>query len=505
MKKNLIISALVAASATTAWSYTNVTTDVTGNTTWNTAGSPYILDGVIFVKNNATLTIEPGVIVRGQPRDADNQPGSLVITQAGTIVADGDPNNPIIFTTAAIDVNNDNIADFTTVTETVDGEDVSEDILTRFTGTEAFLDSDPANSPLAPTDGNGASSESYWGGLVILGEAPTNVGTTGGDGVSNATPALAHIEGLTKSNDTVYGGHKFNDNSGTLRYVSVRHGGDEIGTGNEINGITLGGVGAGTTLEYCEVYCNFDDGFEFFGGTVNTNHLVVTYAGDDQFDGDQGWTGTNQYWFAALPYFTIGSKNGDKCFEFDGDDGNTAGTAHLTDSNGNLINYADYTVYNATVIGAAASASNSVSVNGAINLKARFGGSIYSSYFYETGVPAIDSVSPVTGAHLVENSFVSAASGYVAAVTTALTNADTNTGNVVSASSPTLEGSDQTWGGTNTLNPRFSFGFSGQVNTIDEQQGAEDNSYVGAFDPDTNLTLWTTGWTVLNTSGVLVD
>jgi len=496
MKKFTTI-ALAASAATCAWGYTSVSSDVESDVTWTTAGSPYILQDTIYVKSDAVLTIEPGVIVRGQPRSATTNPGSLVITQAGTIIADGDPNSPIIFTTAAIDANDDNIAD-------LDGSDFA-----RFTGTEAFLDADPAASPLGPVDGNGDSNESYWGGLVVLGEAPTNVGTADKTATDNPVPALHHIEGLAKTNDTVYGGHKFNDNSGVLRYVSVRHGGDEIGTGNEINGVTLGGVGAGTTIEYCEVYCNFDDGFEFFGGTVNTNHLVVTYAGDDQFDGDQGWTGINQYWFATLPYFTIGSKSGDKGFEFDGDDGLTA-NEHLTDQSGNFINFADYTVYNATIIGADAATGNSVSTNGQINLKANFGGSIYTSYFFEAGVPAIDSVSSTTGAHLVENTFVSTATDFVTNVNAALSSSlvSTNEGNVVTAGgfgAPLLVGSDQAWGGTDTLNPRIGFAFSGVQNTILEQQGAERNDYRGAFDPDANVELWTTGWTVLNTAGVLVD
>ena len=225
---------------------------------------------------------------------------------------------------------------------------------------------------------------------------------------------------------------------------------------------------------------------------------------------DRGWTGINQYWFATLPYFTIGSKSGDKGFEFDGDDGLTA-NEHLTDQSGNFINFADYTVYTATIIGADAATGNSVSTNGQINLKANFGGSIYTSYFFEAGVPAIDSVSSTTGAHLVENTFVSSATDFVTNVNAALSSnlVSTNEGNVVSDGTgvfpPLLRGSDQAWGGTDTLNPRIGTAITGLVNTVLEQQGAERNDYRGAFDPDTNVELWTTGWTVLNTAGVLVD
>lgn len=500
-------AAALGASAASLSAYVSVNPgdlDAAGTVTWTKANSPYVLNGTIFVKGGTDLVIQPGVVIRGQGRSASGTagaPGSLVVTQTGTINAAGDENDPIIFTTAALDQNGDDIADLT---------DGFFDQSTGGVG-EVFLDATPSTAPLAPIDGNGDANESLWGGLVILGSAPTSVGTsTAGQG--NATAQLHHIEGLPKTSDSVYGGNITQDNSGVLRYVSVRHGGDEIGSANEINGVTLGGVGAGTLIEFVEVYCNFDDGFEFFGGTVNTNNLVVTYAGDDQFDGDQGWVGVNQYWFAALPYFTIGSKDGDKAFEFDGDDGNTSVSAHNVNASGALAPLADYAVYNATIIAADAAPGNSVSSNGAIDLKARFGGAIYTSLFVDQASPGviISSVNS-NGAHFVENSFVSDVAGFVGATNTALAGATTNTSNFVTDGAtfgdPNIIGKDQTWAlNSGTLNPRFGgLAFNGTTNTILEVGVAERNSFRGAFNPDANLDLWTTGWTALNIQGVLVD
>jgi hypothetical protein len=85
-----------------------------------------------------------------------------------------------------------------------------------------------------------------------------------------------------------------------LQYVRVWHGGAVVGANNEINGITFGGVGSGTVVDHCEVAFNADDGFEFFGGTVNVKYLSVLFAGDDAFDTDDGYVGKGQFLFAML-------------------------------------------------------------------------------------------------------------------------------------------------------------------------------------------------------------
>merc|ERR1719487_3125021 len=135
-----------------------------------------------------------------------------------------------------------------------------------------------------------------WGGLILLGNAPTNA----------ASPK--EVEGITGK---TYGGTDPADNSGTLQYVRVWHGGAVVGADNEINGITFAGVGSGTTVEHCEVAFNADDGFEFFGGTVNFKYLSALFVKDDAFDSDLGYQGMGQF------LFVMEGSEGDHAFEMD--------------------------------------------------------------------------------------------------------------------------------------------------------------------------------------------
>ena len=139
-----------------------------------------------------------------------------------------------------------------------------------------------------------------WGGLIILGKAPVN--TSGGE---------AFVEGLV---GVPYGGDDPADDSGILKYVRVWYGGRSIGQDNEINGITLAGVGNGTTVEYCEVAFNLDDGFEMFGGTVDLKYCSALFVGDDAFDTDLGYQGRGQFLFVLM-----GSEDGNRGFEMDND------------------------------------------------------------------------------------------------------------------------------------------------------------------------------------------
>jgi len=141
------------------------------------------------------------------------------------------------------------------------------------------------------------NTRGLWGGLVILGQAPINKCSfsTQGSATSAGTrvdPCEKEVEG--SAGDTM-GGELPNDSSGSLKYVRVQYAGYEVFPGNELNGITFGGVGNGTVVDYIQVHNNQDDCVEFFGGTVDVKHLICTGAGDDNLDIDWGYQGRMQY------------------------------------------------------------------------------------------------------------------------------------------------------------------------------------------------------------------
>ena len=211
----------------------NVTANITTNTTWTT-GKVYVLGARIAVTSGATLTIEPGVIIKGEAGTGSNAT-ALIIARGANIMAVGTASQPIIFTTIADEIQPGQIA-----------------------------------SPNLDPTLNG-----LWGGLIVLGYAPIS-----------ADAQAVQIEGIPASDPNgLYGGTDAADNSGVIKYVSIRHGGANIGEGNEINGLTLGGVGSGTVVENIE----------------------------DAVDTDQAWSGT-------LNNFIVNG-TGDECFELDGPEG----------------------------------------------------------------------------------------------------------------------------------------------------------------------------------------
>ena len=304
-----------------------VTGKINASTTWS-ADNRYLLNGYVFVTNGATLTIEPGTIVQGRVSTGAGA-AALVICQGAKINASGTATKPIIFTSEL----------------------------------------DQLNGNLKETD------TGLWGGLVILGRAVIN---SRSDSAIVAAPITDQIEGFAVSSADIplitYGGTDDNDNSGVLRYVSVRHGGAVLGTGNEINGISMGGVGRGTTIEYCEVFANKDDSFEWYGGTVNARYLVSAFSNDDNFDYDQGYRGNLQFLFAIQTDIT--DDRGDRGLEFDGA---TAPEATATPLGGGIV-------FNATLIGI----GNQTQPNGqpgrpstAMHLRDNGAHKIYNSVFVE--------------------------------------------------------------------------------------------------------------------------
>jgi hypothetical protein len=268
---------------------TVITENISGNVTWNKE-TVYVLGGRITVVDGATLTIEAGTIIKGQAGTGANAT-ALLVARGGTLIAEGTANAPIIFTSVADEIMPEDVA----------------------AGNFA--------SPNLDADING-----LWGGLLVLGKAPISASNENGDVIE------IQIEGIPTSDPNgLYGGNDEDDNSGILKYISIRHGGTNIGAGNEINGLTLGGVGRGTVIENIEIVANQDDGVEFFGGTVNMKNLISWNVGDDAVDTDQSWAGT-------LDNFIVITPTG-HCFELDGPEG-TYEAGHII-QNGTIIASSD--------------------------------------------------------------------------------------------------------------------------------------------------------------------
>jgi hypothetical protein len=260
-----------------------VTDDVSADAEW-VSGKTYILDGRIAVLDGATLTIQAGTVIKGEAGTGSNA-SALVVAKGGTLNALGTASAPIIMTTVADEIESGDIV---------------------------------SPSEMDPSF-NGA-----WGGLIVLGDAPIS-----------ADAAEVQIEGIPSSDENgKYGGATADDNSGTIQYVSLRHGGSNIGEGNEINGITLGGVGSGTTIDHIEIVANQDDGIECFGGTVNVSDVLVWNQGDDAFDMDQDYTGTIDN------FIGVAGDESDHALELDGPEGD-ADQGGYTLTNGSLKGWND--------------------------------------------------------------------------------------------------------------------------------------------------------------------
>lgn len=298
----------------------------------------YILNDKLFIPANKDLYIEPGTVIKA-PNIGGGNASALIVSREGQIWASGTESCPIIFTAQA----------------------------------------DPLDGSYAVTN------RGRWGGVIVLGRAYTNVRTTDVGSVAAVTGinGVGLIEGLVNEARSYYGmpvGTEVNnDNSGVLRYVSIRHGGELLGANNEINGLTLGGVGSGTTIDHIEVTSNLDDGVEFFGGTVNASHLVVQHCDDDYVDTDQGFSGRVQFVYGLQgPDNNTGVIQGDNGLELDGDD-------HVSNAtNGGVPSTAQ--IWNATFIARTDGSStapnpNPTPADEGIEAKERTRGSVNNSIF----------------------------------------------------------------------------------------------------------------------------
>ncbi|CAD0220724.1 hypothetical protein [Chryseobacterium sp. JV274] len=278
------------------------------------ANKIYKLRGLVYVTNGATLTIEPGTKIVGE---ADKN-GALIITKGSKIMAEGTAANPIIFT---------------------------------------------SEKP-SPKRGD-------WAGVVILGNAPTNASFGGANGVGEIEGGINNSEGLG-----LYGGNNAADNSGILKYVRIEYAGYAFLPDKEINGLTFGGVGSGTTVDYVEVAYANDDSFEWFGGTVNCSHLISYKGLDDDFDTDNGFSGKVQFGIAVRDS-QVADVSGSNAFESD------------NDANGSTLTpQTSATFSNMTIIGpinSAAPGSINALFQNALQIRRNSSISVFNSVF--TGFP----------------------------------------------------------------------------------------------------------------------
>ncbi|MDX1983397.1 MAG: hypothetical protein SFV51_24205, partial [Bryobacteraceae bacterium] len=219
--------------------FVEVSGNIESNRTW-VSTKAYRVSGVVFVRNNAVLTIEPGTFVIGQP--GSQPPSALIVTRSGRINAAGTRSRPIVMT---------------------------------------------SSQPF------GQRRRGDWGGLVMLGRAPVNTGANIGTAQNPA--GEFNIEGLPASEDTRFGGTDVNHNCGTLAYVRVEYAGSILSPNNELNSFTWGGCGKQTVAHHLQAIFGLDDAFEWFGGTNDARYLVGGLNADDFVDYQLGWTGRLQY------------------------------------------------------------------------------------------------------------------------------------------------------------------------------------------------------------------
>jgi hypothetical protein len=276
-----------------------------------TAGQPYLLKGQTFIPSGVTLTIPAGTVIKGDKASK----AVLVVQPGGKLIANGTASSPIVFTSA---------------------------------------------QPV------GSRDRGDWGGIVLLGDAWVN------------QLLLPAIEGITPKQ--TYGNltsptTNETQNAGSLTYVRIEYAGIELTPNNETNSLTMGGIGNGTTIENVQVSFGGDDGFEWFGGSVNAKHLISLSSWDDDFDTDFGWGGKVQFGLVVRNTF-FADQSGSNSFESD----------NQSNANTTPFNESGYTrgvFSNITVIGPRETNSRVISANyaNAMHIRRRSSISIFNSFF----------------------------------------------------------------------------------------------------------------------------
>ena len=423
-----------------------VSNDVASVETWYSTNT-YQLQKIVYVQTNAVLVIEPGTVIKAATSNLISSPGvpvdcaALWVQRGGKLYATGTVSSPIIFTFDGDDVTNPNDVAYNTMGK--------------------------------------------WGGIVLCGKAQINSAADASGNV--ASPKYEVFEGTTGGLEQhKFGGSDDSDSSGALKYVSIRYPGIVFAPAKELNGLSLGGVGSGTEIEYVEVFNSADDGFEFFGGNVNTKHLISAFCDDDDFDTDMGYRGTNQFWFGIKPTWTGSSDS--RGFETDGDLSQTGYPG------GNATPVSSWYVYNATLIGRGKNA-NTAAMGGGWGWNARDEArpNVFNSTFTEFNQGVLvdaDGLNEfVTGVSSLGNSVLNTTNAYSANATFIGTNNN-------SQLDPLLGGISYT--NNAGLNPRPLVGSPLLTNVL---AGAPTSvSYRGAFGRYDN---WANGWTALSAMGNL--
>ncbi len=321
--------------------------DITVNTT---VTKTTYLKGLVYVKPGVTLTVNPGVTIKGSQGgvsfdlvNLENNKGTLIVEKGAKLIANGTAANPIIWTS------------------------------NKTAGTRDFGD---------------------WGGIVILGNAPIFTSTGAATNIFEALTAVPNTGGRNS-----YGGTIANDNSGSMTYNRIEFaGGVVVAANREVNGLTLCGVGNATTLKYIEVSNSGDDAFEFFGGTVNASYLVSFGNKDDDYDFDEAYAGNLQFIIAYRN--DLADNSGSAMIELD--------------NNATAAVYASKTlpfIANATLIGPASTVVRTIDGSGNPIVGSRYDGGVYvrrsglirlaNSLIIAQAMPCAFASSPTTDANLL--------------------------------------------------------------------------------------------------------
>ncbi len=284
---------------------TNITTTMTLD-----AATVYLLKGLVVVREGGKLVVPAGTIIRGLA-DLSSTPknyGAIVVERGGQIDVQGTVDNPVIFTSARA---------------------------------------------------AGVRNRGDWGGLLLAGKSHHNLL----NGTDNNNVQMEGFNNVTFDNTLArFGGTNANDNSGSIDFLRIECGGVAFEVNKEINGMTMGAVGAGTHIDHVQVSYSGDDSFEWFGGTVMTKHLIAWKGTDDDFDTDNGYAGVSQFGIgvrdSAYYDLTYSLPSGGSTSEGFESDNEATGTANVTPYTSGV--FSNYTMVGPVPLGSKYSDMNSV-------------------------------------------------------------------------------------------------------------------------------------------------